>query len=142
MHEVATSPQRADLAYFSDYSGGFRVAKIANNQLTEIGHYIDVGANNFWGVQVFIGSDGKEYVAASDLETSGPLGQSSVSVIVGTGLGAGPRLHPHGRAARGRPVAARVQLRLQRRRPKASRRSRASKTTCYPIGFVATHTTS
>jgi hypothetical protein len=66
VHEVATSPQRADLAYFSYYSGGFRVAKIANNQLTEVGHYIDVGGNNFWGVQVFTGPDGKEYVAASD----------------------------------------------------------------------------
>ena len=66
VHEVATSAQRADLAYFSYYSGGFRVAKIANNQLTEVGHYIDVGGNNFWGVQVFTGSDGKEYVAASD----------------------------------------------------------------------------
>jgi hypothetical protein len=66
VHEVATSPQRADLAYFSYYSGGFRVAKIANNQLTEVGNYIDVGGNNFWGVQVFTGPDGKEYVAASD----------------------------------------------------------------------------
>jgi hypothetical protein len=66
VHEVATSPQRADLAYFSYYAGGLRVAKIANDQLTEVGHYIDVGGNNFWGVQVFTGPDGKEYVAASD----------------------------------------------------------------------------
>jgi hypothetical protein len=66
VHEAATSAQRADLAYFSYYSGGFRVATIANDQLTEVGHYIDVGGNNFWGVQVFTGSDGKEYVAASD----------------------------------------------------------------------------
>jgi hypothetical protein len=65
VHEAATSPTRADLFYFSYYSGGFRVAKIANNKLTEVGHYIDVGGNNFWGVQVFQ-HNGQEYVAASD----------------------------------------------------------------------------
>ncbi len=65
VHEAATSPTRADLVYFSYYSGGFRVAKIAGDELTEVGHYIDVGGNNFWGVQVFQ-HDGKEYVAASD----------------------------------------------------------------------------
>jgi len=26
--------------------------------LEEVGHYIDVGGNDFWGVQVFTGSDG------------------------------------------------------------------------------------
>jgi hypothetical protein len=51
--------------YFSYYSGGFRVAKIANDTLEEVGHYIDTGGNNFWGVQVFE-SGGQEYVAASD----------------------------------------------------------------------------
>jgi hypothetical protein len=66
VHEVATSQKRADLAYFSYYAGGFRVTKIADNKLVEVGHYIDQGGNNFWGVQVFTGPDGKEYVAASD----------------------------------------------------------------------------
>jgi hypothetical protein len=33
--------------------------------LAEVGHYIDVGGNNFWGVQVFQ-SGGQEFVAASD----------------------------------------------------------------------------
>jgi hypothetical protein len=65
VHEAATSPTRADLVYFSYYAAGFRVAKIADDELTEVGHYIDVGGNNFWGVQVFQ-HDGKEYVAASD----------------------------------------------------------------------------
>jgi hypothetical protein len=65
VHEVATSAQRADLAYFSYYSGGFRVAKIVADDLVEVGHFIDVGGNNFWGVQVFA-SGGQEYVAASD----------------------------------------------------------------------------
>jgi hypothetical protein len=65
VHEVATSPTRADLAYFSYYAAGFRVAKIVNDELVEVGHYIDVGGNNFWGVQVFA-HNGQEYVAASD----------------------------------------------------------------------------
>jgi hypothetical protein len=65
VHEAATSPTRADLVYYSYYSGGFRVTKIVANQLVEVGHFIDVGGNNFWGVQVFQ-SGGQEYVAASD----------------------------------------------------------------------------
>src|SRR5262249_28934079 len=65
VHEVATSATRADLAYFSYYSGGFRVAKIVNDTLVEVGHFIDVGGNNFWGVQTFQ-HQGQEYVAASD----------------------------------------------------------------------------
>ena len=65
VHEVATSPTRADLAYFSYYAAGFRVAKIMGEELVEVGHYIDVGGNNFWGVQVFQ-HEGQEYVAASD----------------------------------------------------------------------------
>ena len=65
VHEAATSPTRADLVYFSYYAAGFRVAKIVNDDLVEVGHYIDVGGNNFWGVQVFQ-HNGQEYVAASD----------------------------------------------------------------------------
>ena len=65
VHEVATSAVRDDLAYLSYYAGGFRVLKIVGSQLQEVGHFIDVGGNNFWGVQVFQ-SGGQEYVAASD----------------------------------------------------------------------------
>lgn len=65
IHEVATSQKRADLAYFSYYAGGLRIAKIVNDRLVEVGHFIDEGGNNFWGVEVFE-SGGKEYVAASD----------------------------------------------------------------------------
>jgi hypothetical protein len=65
VHEVATSHQRDDLAYFAYYAGGFRVAEIQNDELVEVGHFIDEGGNNFWGVQVFE-SGGVEYVAASD----------------------------------------------------------------------------
>jgi hypothetical protein len=65
VHEVATSHQQADLAYYSYYAGGFRVTRIVDNELVEVGHFIDEGGNNFWGVQVFE-HQGREYVAASD----------------------------------------------------------------------------
>jgi hypothetical protein len=65
VHEVATSAVQDDLAYLSYYAGGFRVLKIVANELEEAGHYIDVGGNNFWGVQVFQ-HNSQEYVAASD----------------------------------------------------------------------------
>jgi hypothetical protein len=69
VHEVAMSEQRNDLAYFAYYAGGFRVAKIVGNtnnaKLEEVGHFIDEGGNNFWGVQVWQ-KDGKEYILASD----------------------------------------------------------------------------
>ncbi|MFP5343521.1 MAG: PA domain-containing protein [Candidatus Limnocylindria bacterium] len=78
VHEVAMSHQKNDLAYFSYYSGGFRVARIVDDELVEVGRFIDEGGNNFWGVQVWE-HEGKEYVLASDrdygvyiLEYTGP----------------------------------------------------------------------
>lgn len=65
VHEVAMSERRNDLAYFSYYAGGFRVAKMQGNRLVEVGSFIDEGGNNFWGVQV-LQRKGKEYVLASD----------------------------------------------------------------------------
>ncbi|MFF7842993.1 PA domain-containing protein [Streptomyces ossamyceticus] len=65
IHEVAVSEKRADLLYFSYYAAGLRVAKIVDDEIVEVGRYIDEGGNNFWGAQVFE-SGGKEYVAASD----------------------------------------------------------------------------
>jgi hypothetical protein len=65
VHEVAASHQVANRLYFSYYSAGFRVAEIVDDEIVEVGHYIDEGGNNFWGVQVFE-QDGQEYVAASD----------------------------------------------------------------------------
>ena len=65
VHEVAMSGERNGLAYFSYYSGGFRVAKVQDGNLREVGSYVARGGNNFWGVQTFE-KDGREYVAASD----------------------------------------------------------------------------
>jgi hypothetical protein len=67
VHEVAVSPTRSDLAYFSYYSGGFRVLKIVDDELVEVGKFIDEGGNDFWGVQVF-SDGGQEYVALSDMD--------------------------------------------------------------------------
>ena len=67
VHEVATSHVDPNLAYLSYYGAGFRVVRIdpATGTLSEVGHFIDEGGNNFWGVQVWQ-KDGKEYVLASD----------------------------------------------------------------------------
>jgi len=42
------------------------VLKIENDELVEVGKFIDQGGYNFWGVQVFQ-HQGQEYVAASDM---------------------------------------------------------------------------
>jgi hypothetical protein len=71
VHEVTTGkgPDK-NLAYFSWYSGGFRVAKFSRRGgLQEVGAYIDEGGHDFWGVQLtdkFI--DGRRVVALSDLD--------------------------------------------------------------------------
>jgi hypothetical protein len=68
VHEAATSHEADDIVYFSYYSGGFRVLRIVDDELVEVGAFIDKTGdtgNNLWGVQVFE-DDGVEYVAASD----------------------------------------------------------------------------
>jgi hypothetical protein len=65
VHEIATSQARDDLAYVSYYAAGLRIIDVEDGEISEVGHFIDEGGNNFWGVQVFE-HEGKEYVAASD----------------------------------------------------------------------------
>jgi ribosomal protein L31 len=65
VHEVTFS-QSSDIAYLSWYAGGFRVVSFANSRLEEVGHFIDVGGNDFWGVQLHKAPDGTELVLASD----------------------------------------------------------------------------
>jgi hypothetical protein len=51
VHEVKTDPRPGiNLAYFSYYAGGFRVAEFGKNGIREVGRFIDEGGNNFWGV--------------------------------------------------------------------------------------------
>jgi hypothetical protein len=67
VHEVATDPRPgANLAYFSYYAGGFRVAEYDNRGIREVGAFIDEGGNNFWGVEVHKHPNGEYYVLASD----------------------------------------------------------------------------
>jgi hypothetical protein len=65
VHEVAVSPTNSRLAYLSYYDGGFRVISVKHGRITEIGSFIDVEGNDFWGVQV-INRGPHEYVLASD----------------------------------------------------------------------------
>ena len=39
-----------NLAYFSYYDAGLRIAKFGANGIQEVGHYIAEGGNDFWGV--------------------------------------------------------------------------------------------
>jgi len=66
VHEVATSAKDSNLAYVSYYAGGVRVIDITTGKIVEQAAFIDQGGSNFWGVETFTGTDGKEYVAASD----------------------------------------------------------------------------
>jgi hypothetical protein len=51
VHEVATDPEH-NIAYVSYYAGGFRVLKFGKRGIEEVGHFIDTGGNDFWGVQL------------------------------------------------------------------------------------------
>lgn len=52
VHEVAVDPWKKDLAYLSYYSGGLRVIQYGKEGITEVGHFIAEGGNDFWGVEV------------------------------------------------------------------------------------------
>ncbi|HEX2031072.1 MAG TPA: hypothetical protein VHL78_06705 [Actinomycetota bacterium] len=52
VHEVQTDPRpKVNLAYFSYYDAGLRVAKFGKNGIEEVGHYIADGGNDFWGIE-------------------------------------------------------------------------------------------
>jgi hypothetical protein len=68
VHEVAMDPSR-NLAYLSYYNAGLRVVKFGKKGLKEVGHFIDVGGNNFWGVEAYRPPDGDDdegLILASD----------------------------------------------------------------------------
>lgn len=51
VHEVKTDPRsKKNLAYFSYYAAGLRVASFGPGGIQEVGHYIAEGGNDFWGV--------------------------------------------------------------------------------------------
>ena len=65
-NEGGSHPDDDVLAYFSWYSGGFRVAEYDATGFTEVGHYIDANGNNFWGVALAKDPNGDRIILASD----------------------------------------------------------------------------
>jgi hypothetical protein len=68
IHEVTFS-RNSNLAYLSWYDAGFRVVSYGPQGLQEVGHFIDEGGNDFWGVQVRKPPAGPEVVLASDRDS-------------------------------------------------------------------------
>ncbi len=84
VHEVATDPQDPSLVYISYYSGGMRIVQIqcggepyagdpnvdtSTCELVELGGYLDPMGNDFWGVEAFVGDDGRTYILGSDMDS-------------------------------------------------------------------------
>src|ERR671911_105933 len=66
-NEGGPAPDDDLVAYFSWYSGGFRVFDISDpSNPAELGHYIDAQGNNFWGVALAQDENGDRIVLASD----------------------------------------------------------------------------
>jgi hypothetical protein len=68
VHEVATDREQ-DLGYLSYYNAGLRVIRFDASGITEVGHFIDAGGNDFWGVEAHrLPDDPSEttYILASD----------------------------------------------------------------------------
>jgi hypothetical protein len=71
IHEVATDKE-TNLGYISYYAGGFRVVQFGASGITEVGHFVAEGGNNFWGVQTHrlpADPDETTYVLASDRDS-------------------------------------------------------------------------
>ena len=68
VHEVQTDPRHnSNLAYISYYDAGFRVVKFGKHGIREVGHFIDQGGNDFWGIEpIQLGNNGAPLVPASD----------------------------------------------------------------------------
>ncbi len=69
VHEVETDDTQ-NLAYFSWYAGGFRVAKFSRDGLEEVGHYLDANGSNFWGIDPHVDPrNGSTIILASDRDS-------------------------------------------------------------------------
>jgi len=69
VHEVQTDPRpNSPFAYISYYDAGFRVVKFGKGGIREVGHFIDEGGNDFWGIEpIRLGkSQGAPLIPASD----------------------------------------------------------------------------
>ena len=61
-----TADDDSGLAYFSWYSGGFRVAEFDETGIQEVGAFIDQGGNDFWGVALAEDPSGARIILGSD----------------------------------------------------------------------------
>ena len=71
VHEVAMDKAQ-NLAYLSWYDAGIRVVRFGSSGIEEVGHYIDDGGNDFWGVEAHrLPGDSTEttYILGSDRDT-------------------------------------------------------------------------
>ena len=68
VHEV-TFDRNDNLAYLSWYDAGFRVVRYGPGGMEEVGHFIDQGGNDFWGVQLTSNRRGQDLVLASDRDS-------------------------------------------------------------------------
>ena len=68
IHETDPDPRPGmGLAYASYYSGGLRVMQFDRTSgLTEVGHFIDEGGNDFWGVHPIPRGNARPLIATSD----------------------------------------------------------------------------
>lgn len=65
VHEVEFD-HNANLAYLAWYDAGLRVISYGLAGLREVGHFIDEGGNDFWGVQHTTTARGQDIILASD----------------------------------------------------------------------------
>lgn len=71
VHEVATD-KAENLGYLSWYDAGIRVIRFGADGIEEVGHYVDAGGNDFWGVQAHrLPADPTEttYILGSDRDS-------------------------------------------------------------------------
>lgn len=65
VHEVEFD-HNANLAYLAWYDAGFRVVRYGPSGIEEVGHFIDEGGNDFWGVEHTTTRRGQDIILASD----------------------------------------------------------------------------
>jgi hypothetical protein len=65
-NEGGSNADDGNLAYFSWYNAGFRVAQYDATGIEEVGHFIDEGGNDFWGVALAEDQNGDRIVLGSD----------------------------------------------------------------------------
>jgi hypothetical protein len=65
-NEGGPNADDGNLAYFSWYNAGFRVAQYDDTGIEEVGHFIDEGGNDFWGVALAEDQNGDRIVLGSD----------------------------------------------------------------------------